>query len=209
MEATLRALERCCVCDAYFSPRESAAKRRAHMTACASLRNVPLSRLEEMWRMAGAKALRAARARAAADEAQQTLLTHMTARARTPACWRRLSHAVGMLPDAANVEDATKIHHAVRQHRADVLERLCVTPDTPSPAPARRRARAYDAANATPSWARLLAEWEAAAAHVVPSQRPPRKRRALGVVPSSDDDVPTSRAHLCTDTVAGSDDDGG
>ena len=187
MDVTIRALERCCLCDAYFKPKLSAAKRRQHMEACAELRGCTSAQLTERIRTAGAHVLQEARQQHRAEQAAQTLFAHMLGKpvALSPRV-ARLSAAIGPHCEAECVQDTPAQLQAAHARGRAVLARLCEASTTHAPPPRRRRrARMYDAAHGDTEWHRLYEAWDRLGREVQPTTHYILPR-ATGYVATSD-----------------------
>ena len=202
MDAALRALERCCICDAYFPPRQSAKKRRAHMDACAHWRGLSANDAHDCLLRAAAHALRDERERQAVAAQDQTLFARYAHPATTPARIARLATLVGARPDACSVGEARALHAAAHASCDALLSRYCLT-RAPSLSRPATDAQAQ----------RMLAQLERHAARLAPPRRRYRRIRSPNpstrkAVPTSDDDDPFfCSSAIRKDTVATSDDD--
>lgn len=190
----IRVLERCCICEAYFLPRDSALKRRAHMEQCARFAHVSPESLTDRVNTAAAQVLGAMRAHHEHDNAKRTLLRRMEGRGSPDKRIVRLSAILGPRLEACALAGAADEHRAVRDACDAYLQRLCVTPCKHQRRRARRRGRCamYDAAlSDTVSLERLAADIDR-----TPSPYPPQKfvrRRSMHSksVPTSDDECDT------------------
>lgn len=202
MEAALRALERCCVCSAYFPPRQSAKKRRSHIDACARLHGLSVADTNDCLLRAAAHLLREERERQTAAAQARTLYARHVHRSPPSTRVKRLATIVGRRPDACSLIEVRAAHAVARAHRDALLDRYCAEPAAGS------RSTDQDARG-------MLAQLERHAARLAPPRH--RRRRLLRtcetteglVVPTSDDDDDdhwVARATR-TDTVAASDDE--
>jgi len=181
MDAALRALERCCICSAYFPPRQSGKKRRVHLDECARLHGLSENDMEDYLLRAAAHVLREERARHAAAAQERTLFARCAHPETTPARIARLATIVGSRPDACSVGEARAMHAAARASCDALLDRYCAQPTAHEPSSLDPLdAHAY----------RMLMQLERHAARLAPP--PQRQRRAttppLLAVPTSDDE---------------------
>ena len=127
MHATvLRALERCCICDAYFLPRDSAPKRRTHIEACARFAGLGSDEVEDLVVKAGAQALASLRAAHEVQYAKSTLFTKMGERHVPDKRLVKLSAVIGPRLEACALASAAEEHRAARVTCRAYLQRLCV-----------------------------------------------------------------------------------
>ncbi|SHO80083.1 Hypothetical protein MSYG_4438 [Malassezia sympodialis ATCC 42132] len=182
MDAALRALERCCICSAYFPPRQSAKKRRMHLDECARLRGLSADDTKDCLLRAAAHVLREERERQAAAAQERTLFARYVHHDTTPTRVARLEAVVGIRPDACSVGEARAMHVAARASCDDLLDRYCARPA------AHECASSLEPVDAGAR--RMLAQLERHAARLAPPRRahlsaPPIPAVA---VPTSDDD---------------------
>ena len=127
MHATvLRALERCCICDACFLPRDSAPKRRTHIEACARFAGLGSDQVEDLVVKAGAQALASLRAAHEVQYAKSTLFTKMGERHVPDKRLVKLSAVIGPRLEACALASAAEEHRAARVTCRAYLQRLCV-----------------------------------------------------------------------------------
>ncbi|WFD28822.1 hypothetical protein MNAN1_003837 [Malassezia nana] len=128
MEAALRALERCCVCSAYFPPRQSAKKRRNHIDACARLHGLSVADTNDCLLRAAAHLLREERERQTAAAQARTLYARHVHRSPPSTRAKRLATIVGGRPDACGLIEVRAAHAVARAHRDALLDRYCAEP---------------------------------------------------------------------------------
>lgn len=197
MHATvLRALERCCICDAYFLPRDSAPKRRTHIEACARFAGLGSDVVEDLVVKAGAQALASLRAEHEVQYARSTLLTRMGERHVPDKRLVKLSAVIGPRLEACALASAAEEHRAARVTYQANLQRLCVDvmPHSHGRYPtrrgrARRRAVAFHAAlTGEVSLESIAADLDRRPSPFPPLHRRPYTRSVDTCVPTSDDE---------------------
>ena len=197
MHATvLRALERCCICDACFLPRDSAPKRRTHIEACARFAGLGSDQVEDLVVKAGAQALASLRAAHEVQYAKSTLFTKMGERHVPDKRLVKLSAVIGPRLEACALASAAEEHRAARVTCRAYLQRLCVNemPHGPRRYPIRRgrartRAVAFHAAlTGEVSLESIAADMDRQPSPFPPVHRRPYTHSVHASVPTSDDE---------------------
>lgn len=197
MHATvLRALERCCICNAYFLPRDSAPKRRTHIEACARFADLGSDVVEDLVVKAGAQALASLRAEHEVQYAKSTLITRMGKRHVPDKRLVKLSAVIGPRLEACALASATEEHRAARVACQAYLQRLCVN-EMPHPhrkyqfrrSRTRRWPVAFHAAlTGEVSLESIAADVDRQPSPFPPAHRSPYTRSIHACVPTSDDE---------------------